>query len=259
MLLNLLRAITRRNAADLRPNCVVNGIPMRLDAGEFIQRSMAEGVYEPIQTGWVRQHLHPGAVFVDVGASFGYFTSLAWSLVGAGGRVFAFEPSPHAFAALKRNMGGPRFSNITLVNSAVGRKTGELTIYMPPENGLHSPSAFISHENSPAIRVPLTTLDEYAPLAGVKCIDLLKMDVEGSEPDVLAGMSGLIAQGRVRRIMCEFNTWWLNANKTTAAALQKQFQQMGFEIEDKTPMQTKLPAIRDETFDLQDILYKYVN
>ena len=123
MLLKLLRAITSRNTVAQPPNCVVNGIPMRLDAGEFIQRSMAEGVYEPIQTGWVRQHLHPGAVFVDVGASFGYFTSLAWSLVGARGRVFAFEPSPHAFAALTRNMGGPRFGNITLVNSAVGRTT----------------------------------------------------------------------------------------------------------------------------------------
>ena len=212
MLLKLLRAITGGNNASQRPNCVVNGIPMHLDAGEFIQRSMAEGVYEPIQTGWVRKHLRPGAVFVDIGASFGYFTSLAWSLVGASGRVFAFEPSPHAFAALTRNMGGPRFGNITLVNSAVGRETGELTIYIPRENALHSPSAFRSHDDSSSVHVPLTTLDAYSPFTGVKCIDLLKMDVEGSEPDVLAGMSGLIAQGRIRRIMCEFNTWWLNAN-----------------------------------------------
>lgn len=256
MFADLMRRITGRGARET-PNCVVNGVPMHLDLGEFIQKSMAEGMYEPVQSGWVRRVLKPGAVFVDVGASFGYFTSLAWSLIGASGRVFAFEPSPHAFATLRKNLSGPRFGNITLVNAAVGRSVGELTLYMPPEQGLHSPSAFVSHDGFEPISVALTTLDACQALSGVGSIDLLKMDVEGSEPDVLAGMHGFIAKGRVRRIMCEFNSWWLNANKTSAAALQEEFARLGFEIEDRTVLQTGLPAIRDEPFELQDILFRY--
>lgn len=113
MLLNLLRTIARMDSRN--PNCVVNGIPMRLDFREFIQRSMADGVYEPVRTGWVKRHLQAGSVFIDIGASFGYYTSLAWSLVGASGRVFSFEPSPHAYSTLKNNLHGSEFSNITFI------------------------------------------------------------------------------------------------------------------------------------------------
>ena len=132
-----------------KPNCVVNGIPMTLDLNEGIQRQMATGVYEPHGTAWVRQNLRPGSVFVDVGASFGYYTSLASSLVGPEGHVFSFEPSPIAYTTLKNNIERAGISNITLLNKALGRKAGELTIYMPPAEGLHSPSAFVSHESLP--------------------------------------------------------------------------------------------------------------
>ena len=231
---------------------------MRLDFRESIQKCMAKGVYDPDQTGWVKRHLREGSVFIDIGASFGYYTSLAWSLVGRRGRVFSFEPSPHAYSTLKHNLRGYKFRNITLVNAAVGRGVGEITIYMPPAAGLHSPSAFVSHEEYPPLRVPLTSLDEFAPIASLDQIDMVKMDVEGSEPDVLKGMSGLIGRGKVKRIICEFNSWWLNANNTTVESLHSTFLQMGFEIEDQTTLQKNLPAIRDEVFDLQDFLYKYV-
>ena len=74
----------------------VNGFVRMLDMGEAIQRSMAKGKYEPEQTAWVKKTLKRGGRFVDIGANFGYYTSLAASIVGPTGRVFAFEPSPVA-------------------------------------------------------------------------------------------------------------------------------------------------------------------
>jgi hypothetical protein len=55
----------------------VNGVRMDLDTGEAIQQQMARGAYEPTESAWVRRHLGPGSVFVDVGANFGWFTTLA--------------------------------------------------------------------------------------------------------------------------------------------------------------------------------------
>jgi hypothetical protein len=110
---------------------IVNGIAMDLDLGEAIQRQMATGSYEPEETEWVRRHVGPESVFVDVGANFGWYTTLALSLVGPRGRVFAFEPSPVAFSNLKRGIDRSIYRNATLINAAVGRKTGSIIIYLP--------------------------------------------------------------------------------------------------------------------------------
>jgi hypothetical protein len=85
---------------------------------------------------------------------------------------------------------------------------------------------------------------------------MIKIDVEGSEPDVLEGMSTLARSGRIRRVICEFNSWWLNANNTSIEDLQRRFSVMGFEAEESTEWQ-RGPASGGGTFDLQDVLYRY--
>jgi FkbM family methyltransferase len=251
------RLLRLRSAKKL---CVVNGIGMYLDVNEHIQGLMAKGQYEPTQTQWVKRHLRLGNVFADVGSNFGHYTTLARSLVGPGGKVFAFDPSPVAFAALKEAIDRANLSNVTLVNAAVGKENGELTIYMPPAGAnVHSPSAFESHPNCSPISVPLIALDSYAPFLDCPTIDMVKIDVEGSEPDVLDGMRKLIADGRVKRIICEFNSWWLRANNTTVEELFLKFEACNFEVEDKTEWQRNLPAIGNETFDLQDVLFRHTS
>ena len=56
--------------------------------------------WEPNETYWVMRSLRPGQTFVDIGANVGYYTVIASRLVGASGRVFAFEPDPVSFALL---------------------------------------------------------------------------------------------------------------------------------------------------------------
>lgn len=55
---------------------------------------MAAGAYEPEQTAWARECLLGGDRFVDIGASFGWYTALAYTIVGPMGRVFAFDQVP---------------------------------------------------------------------------------------------------------------------------------------------------------------------
>jgi FkbM family methyltransferase len=236
---------------------LVNGIAMDLDLGEAIQRQMATGSYEPEQTEWVRRHIGPESVFVDVGANFGWYTTLALSLVGLRGRVFAFEPSPVAFSSLKRAIDRSVHRNATLVNAAVGRETGNIIIYLPKGGPVHSPSAFKSPGKFEPLAVPLIALDEFQPLADIPRIDMIKIDVEGSEPDVVEGMTSLVASGRVRYVLCEFNSWWLNANGTTVESLAARFHEMGFAVEESTKW-ARGPASGGGTFDLQDVLYRCI-
>ena len=79
---------------------------------------------------------------------------------------------------------------------------------------MHSPSVFESAGDFRGQRVPMVSLDRCEALNDVPVIDMVKIDVEGSEPDVVDGMKGLIAAGRVRRVLCEFNSVWLKASTT---------------------------------------------
>src|SRR5260221_3420700 len=73
-----------------RVRCVVNSMAVRIDILESIQQRMFLGEYEPTQTDWLKECLSPGDRFVDLGANFGYYTSLASRIVGDAGTVIAF-------------------------------------------------------------------------------------------------------------------------------------------------------------------------
>jgi FkbM family methyltransferase len=158
---------------------LVHGVPMFLDSTEIIQKLMVEDSYEPTQTGWVKSILKPGSIFLDIGANFGWYTLLASSLVESSGRVFSFEPSPVAFSTLKQAIDGSGRKNVDLVNKAVGRKSGEIVIYLPNDNVLHSPSAFKSPGDFTPTRVPIVSLDEFQPVQSIAHIEFGKNRCRG--------------------------------------------------------------------------------
>jgi len=119
---------------------VVNQSTVRLDLCETIQREMFLGLYEPTQTAWFKQCLHPGDVFIDVGASFGWYTTLGALLVGQTGKVFAFEPSPIASQIVEEMIKDSMHQNVILTKAAVGRMTGNTSLFLPTSRNLHSPS-----------------------------------------------------------------------------------------------------------------------
>ena len=65
---------------------------------------VADGVYEPELASFLRDHLRPGGVFVDVGANVGVFTVMAARMVGPSGRVIAIEASPRVYPYLAHNV-----------------------------------------------------------------------------------------------------------------------------------------------------------
>ena len=86
---------------------------------------------------------------------------------------------------------------------------------------------------------------------------MIKIDVEGYEPDVLQGMTNILMEGRVQNIFCEFNSWWLERNLTTSQELLDRFLQYGYVIHKKTKIQRDLVGHKGASFNLQDIWFKH--
>ena len=133
---------------------------------------------------------------LDVGGNLGYFTLFLGALAHAKnkGHVHAFEPSPRVFQMLKRNVSlNPAFA-ITLNEAAVSNTEGRCTLFLAHEDYGHSGASLLAGavEQVGGVEVVTLTLDGYAQRLGDKPVRLLKMDCEGVETKVLAGMTATL-------------------------------------------------------------------
>lgn len=172
------------------------------------------GNYELGETFYCERVLASGGVAVDVGANIGLYTLLFAKLVAPGGRVFAFEPSPENARRLRVNLLLNEVAHVTVEETAVFSRGGTVTLNLfedrlGPWHSLGRPelpdpfAAGRTVAPTRSVDVPAVTLDEYAERNRIERIDLLKIDVEGAEPDVLAGATGLLQARRVGSILFE--------------------------------------------------------
>src|SRR6185437_10919084 len=169
-----------------------------------------------------------GGVFVDVGANAGYFTALASRSVGPGGQVLAYEPSAQACDQLRAMVARNRMAQVEVIPVALTSRPGHVDLYVSSASGNHTPT-LVPNAGGTATPVEARTLDTEFLRLGFSRIDVLKIDVEGYEGHVLAGASGLLAQGRIQYILCEFSPAWLAAAGTSCAELSERLESFGYE------------------------------
>ena len=158
---------------------------------DFISRDIAEtGSWEPLESTVVLERLRPGSVFVDVGANIGYYTVLASLACGPGGRVHAFEPEPGNFALLEENVVLNSVKNAVLVNAAVGSESGHGELFLS-ENNQGDHRLYRNESRNECLRVRTVSLDDWFG-ARPERIDLVKVDTQGCEARIVAGMAGLL-------------------------------------------------------------------
>jgi FkbM family methyltransferase len=210
----------------------IGNYTVQLDMNESIQRSIYLGEFEPEETEWFHRLIKPGMVIVDAGSNIGYYSLIASTLVGGSGKVYSFDPSDYAYKKLRESIRENQITNIHLFNLGLSDHPEERELLLRDKT-LHSPSFCYGEEypTTPIGTSRLITLDYFAELSGIDHIDLIKIDVEGMEMNILKGMTGLLAENRVHRIMIEFNGYWLNLMKSSPAELDAYLKYFGFEVE----------------------------
>lgn len=180
---------------------------------------------EPGTGDALRRLVQPGMVVADVGANIGLLTLImAWS-AGPSGQVIAFEPEavPRSNLEKMKHLNGLAWVEVR--DQAVGEKPGRLTFHVSDIIGHSSLYALPEAENAREVQVEVVRLDDVAPKGRM---DVVKIDVEGAELDVLAGMSGLIAKNPDLAIVAEFGPEHLKRVGQTPAQWFKAFADAGF-------------------------------
>lgn len=163
-----------------------------------------------------RDHVHAllpgfsgeaGGNVVDLGANEGFYT-LRMKLLNPDLRVVAAEPVAENVALFRDNIAANDMDGVTILETAVTDREGRVTLETLPHVGtvastdiLAFPRPWISSDEIDHREVATTTLEGLLDASGIEEAEILKLDVEGSEVDILSCNRQTLR--RCRRVVVE--------------------------------------------------------
>ena len=179
----------------------------------------------------LKRLLVSGMMFVDVGAHIGLLTLTGARAVGPQGRVVALEPTPITFDLLIRALAisglGDRVEAQRLACGARPERRAFHVATVLGHSSLLEPATVGTDRGEQRIEVDVVRLDDVLP-AGAR-VDVVKIDVEGTELDVLAGMTRILRENPDLAIIAEFGPAHLRRAQITPDAWFEAFHIHGLE------------------------------
>ena len=194
----------------------------------FVSKAIEDwGSWEASNTALLLQMLSQPADFVDIGANIGWFTLVAAHALGGRGQVHSFEPDPAHLAKLRANVAANRLENVTINGSALSDRNDDARLYLNAVNRGDN-SLLPSAERSGSTLVRLQRLDDYSGLSRERPL-IAKLDVQGSEIDVLTGARTLLTSYPHEVVLfCEVSPTALAVGGRRIAELVALLDELGF-------------------------------
>lgn len=205
----------------------VDGVKIKIYPTNEVYRSIyVNGKYDPNVTVIVKTLLKSGDTFIDVGSNCGYVSLAVLKKLGKEGKIVAIEPSSRDYKRLVENVDINKLdSQIKTIQMAAGDRLGSKTMLIASEersnsNTLANKFAFQGIEKAKTEQVNVTTIDNIVDTENLTRVDVIKLDVEGSEARCLEGAAETIKKFRPA-IIIGINSEALSYNKRTVADIEK--------------------------------------
>jgi FkbM family methyltransferase len=172
------------------------GYPMRLPT-RYINYFPSD--YEAENFNFLKQQVQSGDTVLDIGAHIGFFANIAAFMVGSGGKIYAFEPTPSTNVMLHKMCAMNGNTNIiTPINKAVGKEDGSIVFYISNDkiDNTNSVLGYRDAASHKPIEIPLTSVDNFVKEKGLTKVDFIKIDVEGAEYDTIRGAAETLKKYR---------------------------------------------------------------
>jgi FkbM family methyltransferase len=211
-----------------------DGLTYALDLAQGIDFAIyLFGHFEPATVAACARHVRRGATVLDIGANIGAHTLPLARLVGASGKVLAFEPTAFAFAKLQRNLA---------LNPSLAPQVEALHCFLGARDAASAPDRIFAgwplaggenlhakHRGEPLATAGAVTRSLDAVLAerGVGRVDFVKLDVDGYEGEVLAGAREMMARDRPIFVL-ELSPYVLEERGASFAQLLDHFLPLGY-------------------------------
>ena len=163
---------------------------------KYLGRSIIKyGEFSEIEWRALDQLIKPGSVVIEAGANMGAFTVPIAKKAGRNGLVYAFEPQLMVFQQLCANLALNDLVNVQAFNAGCGDESKWMPIVRPNPAAEENYGGFSlkALQGGSMVKIRVEKLDD---AIDPPRLNLIKADVEGMEPEVLRGASGLIAEFR---------------------------------------------------------------
>lgn len=213
---------------EIRVNIMDQWIRLNISASRELRRA-GEHHLESAMIEHLLASVKPGAVVYDVGANIGII-SLMLALRSGDCRVHAFEPEPRNFRQLNRNIQANDLTGrVSGHQLALSDGEGEVELFVRGTAGEGRHSIAARKGSTDSIRVPMTTMSEFARKTG-ESPDVVKIDVEGAEGSVVAGMEALIRTSPPRHIFMEIHNKGLRDRMPDGTPLRSWLESRGYTL-----------------------------
>ncbi len=197
--------------------------------------------YYKFSARYLSQFLPPNPIVVEAGAHDGEDT-YQMSLIWPHGHIHAFEPDPRTYPELNRNL--RNCNNVSTYPIALGSYNGVANFYLSkpttefgiagqsslfPDNQELWPWPWVEIEKQP-VSVPIITLDSWAEKQGIKKIDFLWIDMQGSEFQMLKASPNILKT--ITLIKTEYSTKEYYKGTVLFDQLKIFLETMGFHLMD---------------------------
>jgi len=175
--------------------------------GDYVGRAIFFTGELDRKISWICSRIiRAGDTVLDIGANLGSVTFLMSALVGKNGCVHAFEPNPRLQELIDLGVQRNGSTNIVLHRVALGAARSELELTIPADNaGCASLVPTRQRSGDTSVRVPVVSLSEELADAEIERVRLMKLDVEGYEPQVLHGAEAFLTNTPPDAILFELN------------------------------------------------------
>ncbi len=185
--------------------------------------------------------VRPGDQVIDIGANYGFWAHPMSRAVGDSGRVYAFEPVPFTFGALKNIASIFRMKNVELINKGCGETNGRVKFTVPVQDSgaviaglVHMGQRDDAREGKDTharfsktkeIDCEVVMIDSYLP--GLERVSMIKCDIEGADLFALRGAKDTIARNRPL-VVCEINPWFVQGFGLKVEDIVSFFRGLGY-------------------------------
>ena len=209
------------------------GLRWQLDLTQYLDRAIyVKGRFEHRATRLVDKLVGKGMRVLDVGANFGYYTTILGDRVGPSGKVWAFEPTDHFGRRIAWHLDANHLTEwVEVFPFGLSDADSEAEISILESTAtLHPvPHGQSSNEQITTEHIRLRSLDEMAEQHGIDGADFVKVDIDGHEPKFLEGGTEFLKR-HLPMLMIEFNQGHLTIAGTDVWALRAQLEEFGYRL-----------------------------
>lgn len=193
------------------------GRTLRWVPDELTSQAHLYGTYEPAMREAFETLIEPGFVVYDVGGHAGYHALTCALVTGRRGQVIAFEPRQENWKSIARQLEANPDLPVRLLPVALSDRDG---IAMFDDSAGSSEGRICANGRT---RVETRSIDSLVTSGEIPPPDLIKIDVEGHEPEVLAGAQAVISAHQPI-VIADYNAG------DTAQAMRAGLEPHGYEV-----------------------------